>query len=216
MALQSKSGLGLLFWGFLIVLFRHGRTHLDKWSARRKGLYLYRTTQHRNTKTNIHVPSGIRTHDPSNQAANTYPLDRAATGTGRDWIITYYSEERQLQILSCILTTDACTVRRRENPCGAIAALVRYGGMFTTRRTRRLLLVGSMTCKRLTLLHRLKRNKQLRVACSQCNFTVYCVCSDNIPDWITGDLKQSSVREHKKSCCLSRVQFLWNRCFQDG
>jgi hypothetical protein len=36
----------------------------------------------RNSKTNIHVPSGIRTHDPSNQAAKTYALDRAATGIG--------------------------------------------------------------------------------------------------------------------------------------
>jgi hypothetical protein len=28
-----------------------GRTPLDEWSARHKGLYLHRTTQHRNTKT---------------------------------------------------------------------------------------------------------------------------------------------------------------------
>jgi hypothetical protein len=47
----------------------HGRTPLDEWSACRKGLYVHRTTQHRNTKTNIHASSGIRTHDPSNQAA---------------------------------------------------------------------------------------------------------------------------------------------------
>jgi hypothetical protein len=30
--------------------------------------------QHKNTKTNIHVPSGIRTHDASNKVANTYAL----------------------------------------------------------------------------------------------------------------------------------------------
>jgi hypothetical protein len=47
-------------------------TPLDEWSAHRKGLYLRRTTQHRNTKTNIHASSGIRTQDPSNQAAKTY------------------------------------------------------------------------------------------------------------------------------------------------
>jgi hypothetical protein len=29
----------------------------------------HNTTQHRNTKTNIHASIGIRTHDPSNQAA---------------------------------------------------------------------------------------------------------------------------------------------------
>jgi hypothetical protein len=50
----------------------------------RKGLYRQRTTQHINTKTNINAPSGIRTRDPSNQAAKTYASERAATGTGCD------------------------------------------------------------------------------------------------------------------------------------
>jgi hypothetical protein len=31
---------------------------------------------------NIHAPNGIQTRNPSNQAAKTYALDRAATGTG--------------------------------------------------------------------------------------------------------------------------------------
>jgi hypothetical protein len=31
------------------------RTPLDEWSANRKGLYLHRTTQHRNTKKNIYI-----------------------------------------------------------------------------------------------------------------------------------------------------------------
>jgi hypothetical protein len=39
------------------------------------------TTQHRNTKTNIHAWSRIRTHDPSNQAVKTYALDCVATRT---------------------------------------------------------------------------------------------------------------------------------------
>jgi hypothetical protein len=51
--------------GFLDHTHTHGRTPLDEWSARRRGLYLHRTTQH----TNIHAPSMIRTRDPSNQAA---------------------------------------------------------------------------------------------------------------------------------------------------
>jgi hypothetical protein len=60
---------GLPFRWFLITHIQtRGRTPLDEWSARRRGLYLHRTTQHINT-TNIHVPSGIRTRDPSNQAA---------------------------------------------------------------------------------------------------------------------------------------------------
>jgi hypothetical protein len=47
-----------------------------------QGLYLHRTTLDKNTKTNIHASSGIRTYDPSNQAAKTYALVRAATWTG--------------------------------------------------------------------------------------------------------------------------------------
>jgi hypothetical protein len=67
-----------------IIIKTHGRTPLDEWSTLRKGLYLHRTTQHRNTKTNIHASSGIGTHDLSNQAA----LDRAAAGTGISSIYT--------------------------------------------------------------------------------------------------------------------------------
>jgi hypothetical protein len=39
-----------------------------------------RDKKHINTKTNIHVPSGIRTCNPSNQEAKTYASDRVATG----------------------------------------------------------------------------------------------------------------------------------------
>jgi hypothetical protein len=46
-----------------------------------QSLYLRRIIQHRNTKTNIHAWSGIRTHDPINQVAKTYALARVATGT---------------------------------------------------------------------------------------------------------------------------------------
>jgi hypothetical protein len=59
----------------------HGRTPLDEWSARRRDLYLHRTTQHINT-TNIHTPSGIWTRDPSNKRPQIYALDRADTGIG--------------------------------------------------------------------------------------------------------------------------------------
>jgi hypothetical protein len=56
-----------LYWGFVIThKWTRGKTPLDKWSARRKGLYLH-TTQHINT--NIHALGGIRTRDPSNQEA---------------------------------------------------------------------------------------------------------------------------------------------------
>jgi hypothetical protein len=42
------------------------------------------TTQNhkKKTKTNIYAPSGIRTHDPSSQAAKPYALNHAVTVTG--------------------------------------------------------------------------------------------------------------------------------------
>jgi hypothetical protein len=52
--------------------------------------------------------------------------------------------------------------------------------------------------------------KQLRVACNECAFTVYCGCYDNVLHWIT--LNSS---EHTKAYCLLFVQWLWNKCFQD-
>jgi hypothetical protein len=50
--------------------------------------------------------------------------------------------------------------------------------------------------------------KQLRVACSECNFTVFCVGCDNIIDWITSVLTTSSVRKHIKVSLLC----LFTRC----
>jgi hypothetical protein len=52
-----------------------------------KSLYQHRTTQHRNSNTNFHVSSGIRTHDPNNQAAKAYALDSAATWIGANKLI---------------------------------------------------------------------------------------------------------------------------------
>jgi hypothetical protein len=54
---------------------------MDEWSAHHRGLYLHRTT----LETNIHAPSGIQTHDPSNQAAT----DRTVTGIGKQTIGLY-------------------------------------------------------------------------------------------------------------------------------
>jgi hypothetical protein len=66
--------------GGFIILLRHSVGLLWTWSARRKGLYLHTTTEHRNTKASIHASSGIRTHDPFNQAAKIHVLFRAANG----------------------------------------------------------------------------------------------------------------------------------------
>jgi hypothetical protein len=71
MALQPRSGLGLLFWGFLIThTIRHtvGLLWTSDQPVTETSTY---TGQHNiwTQETNIHVPSGIRTRDPSNQAA---------------------------------------------------------------------------------------------------------------------------------------------------
>jgi hypothetical protein len=43
---------------------------------------------------------------------------------------------------------------------------------------------------------------QLRVTCSECIFTVFCGCNNNIIDLITAGLKMSNVRKHMKPCSL--------------
>jgi hypothetical protein len=76
-------------WRFRNIINTLARTTFNEWSARRKGLYLHRITQYRNTKTNIHVSSWIRIHDPINQAAKTYALDSVATGIGHAGRVTF-------------------------------------------------------------------------------------------------------------------------------
>jgi hypothetical protein len=85
-------------------------------------------------------------------------------------------------------------------------------GHFTSGWTKGLLLVeNSMTHQGVTLLHTDWKHLQLRVACSECTFTVCCGCCDNVLHWIT--LNSS---EHLKAYCVLFVQWLWNKCFQDG
>jgi hypothetical protein len=53
----------------------YGRTPLDEWSARRRSLYLHRTTQHGNTRYKNHALSGIRTRDrAATEIGNTCSL----------------------------------------------------------------------------------------------------------------------------------------------
>jgi hypothetical protein len=54
------------------------------------------------------------------------------------------------------------------------------GGMFTTRWTRGLLLVGSMKRQRLNSYTQTENIKQLSIGCSECTFAVFCRCCDNI------------------------------------
>jgi hypothetical protein len=59
-----------------------GRTPLDKWSARRRDLYLTTHNTH-NRKTSM--SRGIQTHDLSRRAAADLALDRLATVIGLLW-----------------------------------------------------------------------------------------------------------------------------------
>ena len=61
-----------------------GRTPLDKWSARCKDLYL-RTHNTHNRETSM--PSvGFGPTNTAGERPQTYALDRAATGTGKEYI----------------------------------------------------------------------------------------------------------------------------------
>jgi hypothetical protein len=82
--LQCLKDLGRLTYRRFLELFRHMVGLLGRVISPSQGLYLQRTTQHRKTRTNIHVLSGIRTHDPSNQLAKTNASDRTATVTGME------------------------------------------------------------------------------------------------------------------------------------
>ena len=68
----------------------HHRTHLDKWSARRRDLYP--TTHNNRDRRNSMPPAGF---DPTISAAErppTYVLDRAATGVG---CLSWYSPKKE-------------------------------------------------------------------------------------------------------------------------
>jgi hypothetical protein len=80
-------------------------------------------------------------------------------------------------------TNDAPTVHRpRENSCVGWMLWCGVGVMFSTRWTRRLLLVGIMPRQRLSLYTQTENVKQLRATCSECTLTVYCGCCDDTLD----------------------------------
>jgi len=70
-----------------------------------QGLYLYRTTQHRKTRTHIQAPSGIRAYDPSvRDIRNSHHTIHMLT----NWyvILTYGGDASPIQMpLRTILTT---------------------------------------------------------------------------------------------------------------
>jgi hypothetical protein len=65
-----------------------GRTYLDKWSARRRDLYLTTHNTH-NTQTSM-SPAGFGPTVSAGERPLIYALDRAATGTSLNWCRLIY------------------------------------------------------------------------------------------------------------------------------
>jgi hypothetical protein len=76
---------------------RHTVGLLGRVISSSQGLYLHRTTQHRQTRTNIHALGGIRTRDP------VYERSRSAPQTTRPLVRkpTFY-EIRVLRVHACV------------------------------------------------------------------------------------------------------------------
>jgi hypothetical protein len=62
--------------------FKHLTGLLGRLISSSQDLCLHRAAQHRKTRTHMHSLSGIRTRDPSTQAANAHAPDHAATEIG--------------------------------------------------------------------------------------------------------------------------------------
>jgi uncharacterized protein YjbI with pentapeptide repeats len=83
---------GFPFRGFLITHIQaHGRTPLDEWSARRRGLYLHRTTKTYKHNRQTSMPlAGFEPATPATKRPQTYALERVATGIGTLHYITLH------------------------------------------------------------------------------------------------------------------------------
>ena len=83
-----------------------GMTSFKKWSARRRCRYLHNTQQ--TQETNIHVLSGLKTHDPSNRAVANL---RLRPHSHRDWLqilhfLTDFDVQERLDYTGCPRTID--------------------------------------------------------------------------------------------------------------
>jgi hypothetical protein len=84
-------------WPPLYVRFRNHSWAFDvtPWTRCRsiaRPLYPHRTTQHRNTRTNIHALSGIRTHNHSIQSVKLRDLDHVVTVIGHHILLGWSNE----------------------------------------------------------------------------------------------------------------------------
>jgi hypothetical protein len=70
---------------------------------------------------NNHTHSGIRTHDPRNQADKTYALEREATGTGNEELYTHHNLYIYIYIY-IYMTSEISTTKHKLAVCSADAA----------------------------------------------------------------------------------------------
>ena len=84
-----------------------GRTPLDEWSARRRGLYL--TTHNTHNRQTSMLPVGFETTILSGERLQTYALDREATGTGFTIVTTIF--------------TSTYSSRRRKSSCSSLTSV---------------------------------------------------------------------------------------------
>jgi hypothetical protein len=84
MAQQPLVGQGLLIFRDFTITLRHttlGMTPLDKWSARRRDLYL--TTHNTHNRQTSMPPAGYEPTVPESERPQTHALDRAVTNHWR-------------------------------------------------------------------------------------------------------------------------------------
>jgi len=62
------------------------RTPLDKWTARRRDLYL--TTHNTHKRQKAKTSAGFESETPASERVQTHALDRAATGIGKIYLAT--------------------------------------------------------------------------------------------------------------------------------
>jgi hypothetical protein len=102
---NSPSELGPPNYRGSTITLRHitfGRTPLDEWSVRCRGLYL--TTHNTHKETDIHAPCGIRTAIPASEQPQTHALDSTATRFGKQNI----RHVKRRQSTYCPDGEDAC------------------------------------------------------------------------------------------------------------
>jgi len=109
-------------WGLYVTLLDihththiHGRTPLNKWSARNRDRYLHNTQERQ--ELNIPALSGIRTHDPS-KSATLQPIHIFMPQTGFETGAQYVTWHPGYQVLSCSQYVLRCVVLEMAGVAG--------------------------------------------------------------------------------------------------